>query len=147
MLIHRTQICVIMQRGKHFSSRAREDAHLVLGTWVVGLLAFGAEDLHCALSWHITGAHWQAGLPIAQHARAAAELTCLVLLIHGTHATAGQDVADMNEAIQCLCRALHELMLLICQDLCAGGVSIQDQVQRIVIVGHLHSQQKGQACE
>ena len=44
---------------------------------------------------------------------------------------------DMYEAIEGLCCALHQLMLLIRQDLCAGRVSIQDQVQRIVIVRHL----------
>lgn len=124
---------------KQFERECQLDGavHLILGPWVVDLLALGAENFHCALPGHVAGAHGQAGLTVAQHPGAASKLARLVLFIHGAHASAGEDVAHVDEAIQGLCCALHELVLLVCQDLCAGRVGVEDQIQRIVIVGHL----------
>lgn len=49
----------------------------------------------------------------------------------------GEYVARVYEAIQDLCRLLHHLLRLLRQHLVLQALAVQDQVQRIVVVGHL----------
>lgn len=66
-----------------------------------------------ALAGDVIGADGQAGLACAEHARASAEMRLFVLLVHGSHAPGGEDVANMDQAIQHLCGSFHHLMLLL----------------------------------
>ena len=59
------------------------------------------------------------------------------------HAPSGEDEAHVDEAIEHFCSALNQLMLLLSQDLVGAGLRVQDEVQGIVIVWHLHRGRRG----
>ena len=90
-----------------------------------------------ALAGDVIGANGQAGLACAEHARASAEMRLFVLLVHGSHAPGGEDVAHMDQAIQHLCGGFHHLVLLLREGVIVWGVRVQNHIQRKVIVGHL----------
>mmetsp|Transcript_11527 Transcript_11527/g.32689 ORF Transcript_11527/g.32689 Transcript_11527/m.32689 type:complete len:287 (-) Transcript_11527:422-1282(-) len=116
------------------------DVAVVLGPRVVDVLTLGAVHLDGAAARYVRVPHRQAGLPIAVYSGTPPKVQVLVLLKHGTQPTRGQYVAHVDEAIQKLSCTLDHLMLLLRQDLVRGGVHIQDQVQRVLIVGHLHAE-------
>ena len=89
------------------------NVHLVLAPWKIQVLAFGAEDLHRTHRVQVAGPRSQAGLAVAEHSRAAAKLNALVLFQHGGQAAHGEDKSRVDQAIQLLSRALHNLMLLL----------------------------------
>ena len=49
----------------------------------------------------------------------------------------GQHEAGVDQAVEHLCRALDELVLLLGQPVRPGGVGVEDQVEGVVVVGDL----------
>ena len=113
--------------------------NLILGARKIDVLAFGAVELDSGTARHVGGTHRQARLPPAANTGAAPELGGFVLLEHSRHAARGEDEAHVDQAIEHLSGALHEFVLLLVQDLIAGGLCVQDQVQRVIVVRHLQS--------
>mmetsp|Transcript_17567 Transcript_17567/g.52770 ORF Transcript_17567/g.52770 Transcript_17567/m.52770 type:complete len:201 (+) Transcript_17567:934-1536(+) len=130
-------VCHEQQVGERSPEVCAVHITLIFGAGVVDVFALGAEDFDGALPGHICNSHRQARLPIAEDPRAPPELARLELFEHGAHAAGGEDEADVDEAVEHLGRALHQLMLLLRQDLRCAAVRVQDQIQCVIIVRHL----------
>lgn len=94
--------------------------YLVLVPGVVDVPTLGAEDFDCVLPRVVGQAHRQGRLTIAMNTRTAAKLAVLILLVHRAHASGGEYVSDVNQAIEHLCSILHQAVLLLCEDLVVG---------------------------
>ena len=107
---------------------------------VEDILALWAEELTRVCPWDVALPHREHRLPLTKDARASAKVDPLELFEHTSCAAGGDNVTRVDEPVQELRGRLDRILLILREPRLARRLHIEDRVQRVLVVRHLHAE-------